>query len=301
MVNTQQRILMTGITAIHGWPVWNALRKICPHDQLLGIRPPQTKAPKGKNVVPLCITDTEQLKRIREKFQPTTVIHCAGVCDLDQCEERPDWAWDINVNGAKAIRDVFADTAGIVYMSTDLVFSGDAPPENGYAEHHSPDPVSVAGQTFHEAEKVLQDTENTAIFRLGLPLGDSVTGTKGAIDWIKSRLLKHRPVTLFYDELRSCLWCEQIAELTPALLSLNLRGFYHFGGNRPWTLHEIGQYVRDKYSIPHHLLKGIYRHEEVDGPPRIGDVSMNSSKLKKALSKAEVTIADFNNSINEKP
>jgi dTDP-4-dehydrorhamnose reductase len=141
---------------------------------------------------------------------------------------------------------------------------------------------------------VLGELDDTCIVRLGLPLGDSITGTKGAVDWIKSRLTKNRPVTLFHDELRSCIGCDQIAEMIIPMLSLDLWGIYHFGGNRPWTLHEIGQFVLDKYNCPKHLLKGIHRHEEVDGPPRIGDVSMNSTKLKAALSNAKIAISDFN-------
>ena len=317
MVNTQQRLLVTGITSIHGWPIWNALSNMlspcqggvprrgegvncsfadnfCDNLQLFGIRPPQTKTPVADNIAAVCITDTEQLKRIRDQFRPTDVIHCAGVCDLDLCEERPAWAYDLNVNGTKAITDVFGPTCRIVYMSTDLVFSGDEPPADGYAEHHAPEPVSIAGKTFFQAEQILQELENTCILRLGLLLGDSITGDKGAIDWIKSRLTKNRPVTLFYDELRSCLWCEQIADMIGPMLSLNLEGVYHFGGNRSWTLHEIGQYVRDKYGVPKHLLNGIYRHEEQNGPPRIGDVSMNCNKLKTVLSNANITIPDFN-------
>ena len=79
-----------------------------------------------------------------------------------------------------------------------------------------------------------------------------------------------------------------------AMLPLNLRGTYHFGGNRPWTLHEIGEYVRDKYNCSKHLLKGIHRHEEVDGPPRISDVSMNCTKFKTKLNIAGISISDFN-------
>lgn len=290
----QQRYLVTGITSIHGWPIFNALRKVCTPDQLMGIRPPQTKAPTDSNVIALCITDRDQLVRIRDQFQPTHIIHCAGVCDLDLCQERPRWAYDLNVNGTKAVMEVFGDTCKIVYMSTDLVFSGEDPPENGYTEDHRPDPISVAGKTFYKAEQILQPFENTCIVRLGLPLGDSITGDKGAIDWIKSRLLKQRPVTLFYDELRSCLWCEQIAEMIGPLLSLNLQGLYHFGGNHPWTLHEIGQYVLDKYNCEKHLLKGIYRREETNGPPRIGNVSINCDKLKTILNSAEIAISNFN-------
>ena len=290
----QQRILVTGITSIHGWPIWNAMLTTCEADRLFGIRPPQTKAPVADNVAAVCITDRDALERIRDEFTPTCVVHCAGVCDLDLCEERPDWAYDLNVNGTKAVAEVFGATSKIYYMSTDLVFSGEDSPQDGYAEHHAPDPVSVAGKTFHQAEQVLAEIEGACIVRLGLPLGDSITGDKGAVDWIKSRLTKNRPVTLFYDELRSCVWYEQIAEMIGPLLELDLRGVYHFGGNRPWTLHEIGQYVRDTYNVSPQLLKGIYRHEEQNGPPRIGDVSLNSTKLKTTLSDAGIAIADFN-------
>ena len=303
MNNAQQRILVTGITSIHGWPIWRALNvaeassfvmKSCESVRLFGIRPPQTKAPVADNVAAVCITDRDELSRIRDKFRPTCVVHCAGVCDLDLCEERPEWAYDLNVNGMKAVTDVFGETCKIIYMSTDLIFSGERPPENGYAETHAPDPVSVAGRTFHQAEQVLQGLDGACIMRLGLPLGDSVTGDKGAIDWIKSRLIKNRPVTLFYDELRSCIWCDQIAEMIGPILSLNLQGVNHFGGNRPWTLHEIGQHVQDTHQTPPHLLKGIYRHEEQNGPPRIGDVSMNCNKLKTTLATAGISISDFN-------
>ena len=97
IMNTQQRILVTGITSIHGWPIFNALQASCEVGQLMGIRPRQTKAPLGENVVPMCITDRDQLSQIRDDFQPTCVIHWAGVCDLDLCQERPEWAYDLNV------------------------------------------------------------------------------------------------------------------------------------------------------------------------------------------------------------
>ncbi|MBN1436106.1 MAG: sugar nucleotide-binding protein [Sedimentisphaerales bacterium] len=291
---TPQRILATGITSIHGWPIWKALQSAYPSESLLGICPPATKSPPAPNVVPLCVTDQAQLQQLRDKFQPTCVVHCAGVCDLDVCEDRPQWAYDINVNGAQAITNVFAPTCPIIYMSTDLVFSGNQPPPAGYDETHPPDPVSVAGKTFTQAEQILQQFENVCIVRLGLPLGDSFTGTKGAIDWIKSRLLKNRPVTLFYDEYRSCPWCDQIEQMILAVLALNLKGLYHFGGNQSWSLHQIGQYVLKQHNCPPHLLKGINRHQELNGPPRIGNVTMNCDKLKATLNNANITIKNFN-------
>ncbi|MHC5083757.1 MAG: sugar nucleotide-binding protein [Planctomycetota bacterium] len=292
MVNIQYKILVTGITSIHGWPIWQALEVCCAVENLMGIRPPSTKAPEADNVIAACITDKDQLRRVRDTFNPTCVIHCAGVCDLDLCEERPYWAYDLNVNGTSAVVDVFGQTCKIIYMSTDLIFSGDNRPESGYTEACKPTPISIAGKTLYQAEQTISQTAGACIIRLGLPLGDSVTGTKGAIDWIKSRLLKNRPVTLFYDELRSCIECDQISQLAPTLPTLS--GLYNFGGDRAWQLYEIGAYIRDKHNVPPHLLKGICRHEELNGPPRIGNVSMNSAKLKTTLANANISISNFN-------
>ncbi len=272
------RILVTGVTSIHGWPIYRRLAHCLPPARLVGLRPPKAQLPSGRHVTSVCITDKERLSRIRAQFDPTHVIHCAGVCDLDVCEDRPDWAHTINVKGTQAVREVFGHLP-ILYMSTDLVFSGQDPPAGGYAEHHRPDPISVAGRTFAEAEATLDIHRHHCIIRLGLPLGDSVTGDKGAIDWIENRLKRQLPVTLFYDEFRSCVTCDEIAEMALKVLRQQWTGLYHFGGPRSWSLHEIGRYVVERGGYDPTLLHGILRSQEKNGPPRIGNVSLNSSRF----------------------
>ena len=277
LIPNHWKILVTGITSIHGWPIYRRLAQHLPTERLFGIRPPKTGMPVGPNVSAVCITDSDRLCRIRKRFKPTHVVHCAGVCDLDVCEDRPDWAYDINVNGTRIVDEIFGDLP-ITYMSTDLVFSGEDPPEGGYAECHAADPVSVAGKTFAEAETYLDAGENHCIVRLGLPLGDSVTGNKGAVDWIESRFKRQLPVTLFHDEYRSCVSCDSIADMAVNVLAEQWTGLYHFGGPRSWSLHDIGAYVIQRGGYDPALLNGILRHQEVNGPPRIGDVSLNSRR-----------------------
>ncbi|MBD3345340.1 MAG: sugar nucleotide-binding protein [Chitinivibrionales bacterium] len=272
------RVLVTGITSIHGWPIFTQLQRLLPEHRLMGIRSPKMNIPDYENAHSLCITDKENLGHIKSEFRPTHVIHCAGVCDLDVCEERPAWASMLNVGGARVVVEVFGDIP-VFFMSTDLVFSGENPPHNGYAEEHIPDPISMAGKTFREAEKVIQKCREWCIIRLGLPLGDSVTGDKGAVDWIESRFKRNLPVTLFHDEFRSCISCDEIGRMAVCALTKELRGIYHFGGAGAWSLHDIGRYVIEKGGYPDTLLTGIMRQEDIGGPPRIGDVTMKSSKI----------------------
>jgi len=276
------RVLATGITSIHGWPIFQALKQNLPENNLFGIRPPKMDSPDGPNIGSFCITDVEALEKIRKQFDPTHVVHCAGVCDLDVCEERPKWAHAINVQGSEAVVRVFGDLP-ILYVSTDLVFSGNNPPDGGYTENHAPDPVSVVGHTFVLAEQQIQTAPKHCILRLALPLGDSINGQKGALDWIKSRFKRNLPVTLFYDEHRSCVSCEEVASATLTILKHEFSGLYHFGGPKPWSLYDIGVHVFEKGAYDPGLFRGMLRHEERNGPPRIGDVSLNSSKLNQAL------------------
>lgn len=273
---------MTGITSIHGWPIYKRIAEAFAPQRVFGIRPPKADMPAGPWLEAACITDRDSLYRIRNTFRPTHVVHCAGICDLDVCEEKPDWAYSMNVGGTRAVCEVLGDLP-IFYMSTDLVFSGEDTPSGGYAESHAPDPVSVAGRTFAEAETILDGVDRSCIIRLGLPLGDSVTGGKGAIDWIESRFKRNLPVTLFRDEYRSCVSCEAIADMALQVLSEQWTGLYHFGGKRAWSLHEIGSYVMERGGYDPALLRGILRHQEINGPPRIGDVSLNSERCRKRL------------------
>ena len=158
------------------------------------------------------------------------MLHAAGVCDLDVCEARPQYAHNINVNGARSIVSVFSDSCYIMYMSADLVFSGNNTSARGYAETDRPDPVSVVGKTYVLAEKEIAKAPRHAIIRIGLPMGDSIQGKKGAIDFIEGRLKRGLPMSLFHDEYRSCIACEDLADAVVSLFSMEVEGLFHVGG-----------------------------------------------------------------------
>lgn len=279
-IDKKMRILVTGITSIHGWPIFKEVEKYFTDAAVIGVSPPKMKMLKADNILHACITDRAFFERIKHDFNPTHVIHCAGVCDLDVCEVRPDWAYDLNAGGAETIVSVFSPDAYILYISNDLVFSGHNPPKAGYTEEDNRDPVSVVGKTFAEAEGMIRDAEKYAIIRVGLPLGDSVTGTKGAYDWIESRIKKGLKVTLFYDEFRSCIACDSVGKGVRIFVENEVEGLFHFGADKTISIFDIGAHIVKKNShYDASLLTGISLKEEKNGPPRIGDVTMNSTKI----------------------
>ncbi len=222
--------------------------------------------------------DETGLREIARHFKPTHVLHAAGVCDLDACEARPDWARGLNQGGAREMMKLFGTDAYIMFLSTDLVFSGNQPPSRGYAEHHTPDPISVVGKTFLAAEQEITKSLHHCILRLALPVGASLTGNKGAVDFIEDRFKRHLPMTLFHDEIRSCVTCDDLTEMVLHLLAREATGYFHLGGQKGVSLYELGERIIEKGNYPAALLKRLSRHQEIAGPPRIGNVHLNTDK-----------------------
>jgi dTDP-4-dehydrorhamnose reductase len=277
------RILITGVTSIHGWPIYKALKLIVAPNRLFGVRPPNMKIPEDRNVVSVCMTDKEELSRLRDDFQPTHVFHAAGVCDLDICEAKPLYAHNINVNGAESIVSVFSGSCYIMYASADLVYSGNHASTWGYAETDKPDPVSVVGKTYALAEKEIAKSPRHSIVRIGLPMGESIQGKKGAIDFIEGRLKRGLPMSLFHDEYRSCISCDDLADAVVSLFSMEVEGLYHVGGPHPVSLYEIGERILKRGNYRREALRKWSREDDVNGPPRIGNVHLNSRKAERIL------------------
>ena len=81
---------------------------------------------------------------------------------------------------------------------------------------------------------------------------------------------------------------DEIGDMVVAALKFKLSGIFHFGGHKTWSLYEIGKHVLENGGYSPDLLKGRMRDEEENGPPRIGDVSLNSKKLKSIIKAKKV-------------
>jgi dTDP-4-dehydrorhamnose reductase len=189
----------------------------------------------------------------------------------------------LNVATAAAVGKNARDHgARLVHLSTDLVFSGERP--GGYTEGDALDPVTVYGKTMAEAEELLAGlAPDAAVLRISLPMGASFNKHAGAIDWIQSRFRKGRRATLYLDEVRSCTYVEDLSRVCEVFLAGNWRGLYHAGGPRSLTLYQIGQIVNRVGGFDPHLLHGCPRKAAGPIPPRAGDVTLCSDKLRLAL------------------
>jgi dTDP-4-dehydrorhamnose reductase len=251
--------------------------------QVVGIRQEDDPRLSGPGVVACNAEDREALARLFDRHGFGSVLDCAGNCALKACELNPALAWRLNVEG---VQNLLAQSvrlnARMVHLSVDLVFSGD---KNGdYVEDDLTDPVTVYGKTMVAGEQaVLKADPRACILRISLPMGTSLNGHAGAIDWISSRFKKSRPATLYVDEIRTPTYTDCLNGLCEAAFADHLTGIYHAGARRGLSLYQIAQVINRVGGYDPDCLFGIPRHHAGPIPPRAGNVCMNSDKLVRTL------------------
>ncbi len=275
-------LLITGIAGVAGYNALDYFQAKYP-GQVFGVRQADNRMIDGPGILACNAEDPETLAGLFDRHGFASVLDCAGNCALKSCELDPRMAWTINVLG---VRNLLEQTVPrgvrLVHLSIDLVFSGAN--GGGHMEDDPTDPVTVYGRTMVEGERaVLEADPRACTLRISLPMGVSLNGHAGAIDWIAWRFRKSRPATLYYDEVRTPSYTDCMNRLYERALASDLCGVYHAGGPRRMSLYEIAQVINRVGGYEADLLFGMPRLEAGPVPPRAGNVTMDSGKLATAL------------------
>ncbi len=275
-------LLITGITGVVGYHALRYFQSRYP-GQAIGIRQEDDPRLSEAGVVACNAEDADAVARLFDRIGFASVLDCAGNCALKPCELNRAIAWRLNVEG---VQNLVAQSvrlgARMVHLSVDLVFSGR---EHGnYVEEDPTDPVTVYGKSMVAGEQaVLEADDRACILRISLPMGTSLNGHAGAIDWISSRFKKSRPATLYTDEVRTPTYTDCLNQLCETVLADSLCGIYHAGGPRALSLYQIAQVINRVGGYDPDCLFGIPRDHAGPIPPRAGNVTMNCQKLIGAL------------------
>jgi len=194
--------------------------------------------------------DLDDEPSVEELFRtippPALIIHCAGVCDVADCERSPEFARAANVDATRFLVAHAPPTSRIVYCSSDHVFGGDAGP---YFEDSPPAPISVYGRTRVDAEALIRSRANTLVIRSGLWIGPSGNGRIGHLDWLRSRHRRSLPMTVVSDEIRSAVWANDAAARVWQLARSTVTGTRHITATRAIDRPALAAYVNARFSI----------------------------------------------------
>ncbi len=248
----------------------------------------------GARVAMADLADSGACERLVAEAGADALVHAAALTDVAACErDRPRAERDI-CHATRILASEWARQrpgAPAAYISTDLVFDGEAAP---YGEGAPAKPISAYGCLKLQAEDAFLALDGGIVLRPALVFGLPGSRGRGFVSWMQGELLAGRALALFHDEFRTPVWTDDVADAAERLVASGAPGGrYHAGGPARLSRSAMGVALARALKVDESLVRPTALAESAYPAPRPRDVSLDSSLLGHTLRWTPVSFADF--------
>ena len=197
------------------------------------------------------LLDQDQLERYFKSTSINIVINCAAYTDVDQAEDQPENAHQLNATAIRSLCELSkAYGFKLLHFSTDYVFDGSA--QTPYGEDDPLSPLGVYGRTKAEGEALMQSAGIDGwIIRtawLFSPYG------KNFVKTIFSLLQNKEEINVVADQKGSPTYALDLATATLKALEQNpsFKGvrIYHYTNSGQTTWYGLANAIQQQINTP---------------------------------------------------
>jgi S-adenosylmethionine synthetase len=273
-------IVITGASGLLGRAVLDACRGV-PSWQVHGTV--LSRVRNGLDRVDLC--DARAVREFLEARQPRIIVHCAAERRPDASEDAPDATVRLNVEAtARLAKWAAANSAWLVFLSTDYVFDGVKPP---YAVDAPTNPLNLYGRSKRDGElAVWAETSDAAVLRVPVLYGTVERLDESVVTDLARRIRDARgaAVTLENWATRYPTGVDDLAVVLRQMIERRLehsdfRGTFHWSGDEPFTKFGMGQVMARVLGIDPAVL--VPDDRPPGGAPRPRDCHLDCSELER--------------------
>ncbi len=244
-----QRILITGGSGLLGLNWACAIRNSC--DVVLGLHDRQVTL-TGVNTSPLNLQNKSDLEVKIKNISPDIIVHAAGMTNVDECENNPDFAYLCN-------RDLSGNVACVanklniklIHISTDHLFNGD---RMNVTEKEIPDPVNIYGKSKLAAEVLVNKISPDALIVRTNFFGWGSQVKQSFSDWIINNLRNKNTLSLFDDVFYTPIIVDFLAKHSLTLAGKGTSGIIHVVGDERISKYTFAREILKKFSLPLDLI-----------------------------------------------
>jgi dTDP-4-dehydrorhamnose reductase len=200
------------------------------------------------------ITNLGLVQRTFHNPQLDVVIHTAAFTAVDDCERRPDLAFQVNAEGTRNVALACrAASLPMLYISTDYVFDGQKP--TPYAEDDLPNPLNVYGRSKLQGEEHVKELLQAAwIVRTSWlfgPLG------KNFVRAILQRAQGGESLRVVDDQVGAPTYTMDLAEKLEEIVMKGKPGIYHVTNRGYCSWFEFAREILRQAGLSHIPLSPI--------------------------------------------
>lgn len=288
------KILLTGASGMLGRAIYKSLAASDTDFEITGT----AFSRSSDELIKLDLTDSDAVKNKIAELRPDLIIHSAAERRPDNVKNNPAAAEKLNISATQTITEA-AEKAGaaLLYMSTDYVFDGTAPP---YRTEDEPNPLNDYGRMKLEGEIiVLTSCSRPIILRVPILYGEVEALSESAISIIAESIKADEPS--FHDDeaIRYPTHTDDVAKVITGIAEKltageELSGIYHWSSESAYTKYGIAKVMADIKEIDPALIRRA--RPNPDAAPRPMNAHLDTAKTR-ALGLGFET--DFESAIRE--
>ncbi len=200
---------------------------------------------------------------------------------VDRCEDRPDEADALHVQGTRHVTEAAADCgATLVFYSTDYVFDGTAAP---YAEEDRPRPLNHYGRAKLAAERIIHDlTPAHLIIRTTAVFGWDRSSRNLAMQ-VWERLQSGGTMRVPNDQQCTPTLADDLAEVSVRLVERNVRGVVHVVGRDRMVRAQMAKALAQAMGLDPDRIIPVPTAESGQRAPRPLEAVLRTDKMARLL------------------
>ena len=178
-------------------------------------------------------TNSNKLISILNTVNCSAIINCAALIDINEVEEFPDKAFEINTMLPFMLAKYCSKSgAKLVHISTDHFYNDDM------QSHKENDPVTLlnkyAEQKYIAESLVLHQSSRSLIIRTSI-IGYKNLDGNTFVEWILKTLKNEKSITGFSDAFTSSIDVDLLCVYIDKAIKKNLSGIYNIGTKEPYS------------------------------------------------------------------
>lgn len=280
------KVFITGVSGLLGSNLAYHSRNVY---EVAGIYLTHPIALPGVLMKRIDILSLKDVQACLDEFRPDIVIHCAGLSNVDLCEENPELARSINVIGTKNIVDGMAGRPQkLIYISSDSVYDGQ---KGLFKETDSINPQNYYGETKYEGELEALRRESSLVLRTNF-FGWNIQDKLSLGEWVIDCLKDHRPLQGFRDVFFSSLYTIKLAPLICETIAQDLKGVYNCASRDCVSKYDFAVALARRFDFDSSLVEPVSITQVGLKAKRGRNLSLDTGKLSRALQVPMPSISD---------
>ncbi|MEK6967048.1 MAG: SDR family oxidoreductase [Nanoarchaeota archaeon] len=209
---------------------------------------------KKNNLVYLDVNESKNVEKLINEIKPSYVFICSAIISIDFCEQNPEIANKVNVEGTKNIVKAAKKIgAKVIFLSTEYIFDGKKGP---YKEGDSPNPLNVYGRTKLESEKIVLSLKKSLVVRSTLVFSLGYD-EHNLLHVIVKNLKAGKKINIVDDQITNPISADNLAE---AITDLSLRdksGIYNIASPKRMSRYEFAIKAANVFGLDIDLVKAV--------------------------------------------